>query len=171
MKVLTNTWLLILGLIVFTFLLVSCEADEKKANSNLTVKQEPMNSNNNFNAAEFVKNKDLWNRQNIANYEMVVEARNSSNIAKQVMIKVENHQAKSIIKSDPADNGSDEQYKPFDTVEKIFKIIERESKTNHDVFTVNYDSTFGYPSQVISDRTLNMADEEFSIKLLRLNTK
>lgn len=174
MNALKQIFFLGLTLIGFAALLISCSVDQQKVNSVSDVKPKEANSNsansnvNDFVAAEFIKNKDLWNRQNISSYEMVVEAQNSSNTAKQVTIKVENRRAKSIVKNDAADKESSESYKPFDTVEKIFEIVERESKTRHDVLKVNYDSNLGYPLQVISDENLKTADEEFSIRILSL---
>jgi Family of unknown function (DUF6174) len=174
MNALKQIFFLGLILIGFTALLISCSADQQKVDSILDVKPKETNANstvNDFTATEFIKNKDLWNRQNISSYEMVVEAQNSSNIARQVTIKVENRRAKSIVKNDAADKGSSESYKRFDTVEKIFEIVERESKMRHDVFKVNYDSNLGYPLQVISDENLKTADEEFSIRILSLKTE
>lgn len=174
MNALKQIFFLGLTLTGFTVLLISCSTDQQKVNSISDVKPKETNTAsqvNDFTAAEFMKNKDLWNRQNIGSYEMVVEAQNSSNTARQVTIKVENRRAKSIVKNDADDKGSSESYKPFDTVEKIFEIVERESKTHHNVLKVNYDSNLGYPLQVISDENLKTADEEFSIRILSLKAQ
>ncbi len=130
------------------------------------------NSNSHvFDREEFERNRQLWRSKNVTNYEMVMEARNSTNIANRVEIKVEDGKAKAVVKTDSSYRGTAEQYKPYDTLEKVFEIVERESKIKHDVLTVTYDPTLGYPKGVISDRSIEIEDNEFTISILNLKPK
>ena len=102
---------------------------------------------------------------------MFLEVMNSTNIAKRVEIKVENGIAKSVVKVDSSDSGSVEQYAPYNTIEKIFNIVDRESNVQHDVFTVKYDGTLGYPKNISSDLRRDWADDEWSLNVVSLITR
>ena len=170
MRVLKQISLLSFTCIALALFLLACsnDANVMQVNRNGDVSNSDSYS---FNREEFERNRELWRSKNITNYEMVMEARNSTNIANRVEIKVEDGKAKSVVKTDSSNRGTAEQYKSYDTVEKVFEIVERESKFKHDVLTVIYDPTLGYPKGVISDRSREIADEEFSISILNLKPK
>lgn len=175
MRVLKQICLLIIVLVVFTVLLC-CSKETRSANSNLVItrnvtNQNAANSNSNvhrFDAAEFERNKNLWNSKNIENYKMIVEARSQANLSNQVLVEVENRKAKSIKNTSETDKGSPAPYKYYDTVEKIFKIIEGEAKAKAKTLNVDYDKTLGYPLLVIIDERKGIADDEMSVEIKNL---
>ncbi len=76
MRVLKHICFLIIVLIIFTILL-SCSNTRQETNSDLSVNQNTRISNSNtnqFNVAEFERNRELWTSKNIQNYKMIVGA-------------------------------------------------------------------------------------------------
>jgi hypothetical protein len=100
-----------------------------------------------------------------------MEVWSQTNKAKQVQIDVAVGSARSITKVDPSDNGRADLYKPYDTVDKVFGIVDTESQVKYDVLRVRYDPIMGYPKSVLSDRSLTVGDDEFGIKILSLENR
>lgn len=167
----------LLGLLVaMTMFVLSCTAKREISTNEFAKNIIATNSNTasnstTFDASEFARMKALWASKNLSNYQMVVEARSMSNMAKQVSIDVHDGKPMSIIKTDRTDKGVAEIYALYGTVETIFNIVEQESLKKHDIFSVIYDPSLGYPSNVICDTSSNVADDEFSIKVVSLTAK
>ena len=99
---------------------------------------------------------------------MVVEVHEFKNIAKSVSIEVRDGKAISITKLEASDTGIAELYKPYETIGKIFDVIEKESRSNNEVLAVSYDPLLGYPRTVDVDLSKKVADDQLTIRVLSL---
>lgn len=124
------------------------------------------NSNTNqFDVAEFERNRELWTSKNIQNYKMIVSAEGFLTNFPEVSIEVRNRQAKSI-KSLSKGNNYVKEYNNYDTVEKIFDFIE----SGKGAYKLNamFDEKLGYPKDVIYDGRLDVADDELQLQIKSL---
>lgn len=171
MRIIKHICFLIIVLVVFTILL-SCSNERQEINSNLATNQNTRISNSNtnqFDVAEFERNRELWTSRNIENYKMIVGAQGFlMNFPEQVLVEVQNRQAKSIKSLSGRNNNATQTYKEYDTIEKLFNLVEREKKKNAEKLYVKYDETLGYPAQIIIDERSDWADDELSITVKNL---
>jgi Family of unknown function (DUF6174) len=151
-------------------LVLSCSTNREQSGALATNSNIASNSNE-PDATELDRMKALWESRQIFNYRMIVQARISSNSARSVAIEVRDGKSISISKLESTDKGSVEPYKQYDTVGKIFDVIERTSKSKHDVLTVSYSTMHGYPTEVKADIDRQSADDEFSIMIVGLFSK
>ncbi len=184
METLKHVWFLISAFIVSTICLLSCSTEMQNTNSDFAVNQNAtdfnsisnqnvanQNSNSNihpFDEKEFERNKNLWDGKNIKSYRMILELKESSDAAKQVLIEVQNRQIKSIKRTSETDDGRIDLYEKFGTIEKIFKIIERARMTPQQKLDVEYDETLGNPLQVLIIERFDVAENEKSIAVKNL---
>jgi hypothetical protein len=157
MKVINRICFLI-AIFVFTVCLPACS-------SNLAEKENTKISNaktNKFDIAAFERNRELWTSKNIKNYKMVIGAKGGMiNFPEQVLIEVQNSRSKSIKSLSETDgNYIEKYYKPFDTVEKLFDLIESAKKRNAETLNVRYEEAFGYPSRIYIDQDSKGSDDE-----------
>lgn len=171
MRVLKHICFLIIVLIIFTILL-SCSNTRQETNSDLSVNQNTRISNSNtnqFNVAEFERNRELWTSKNIQNYKMIVGASGFfTPFPEEVLIEVKNRQAKSIKSLSKTGKKSIETYKDYNTIEKIFDFIERENSRKADKLIVLFNEEFGYPINIALDRRIGWADDELSLEVKSL---
>ncbi|WP_341529713.1 DUF6174 domain-containing protein [Nostoc sp. UHCC 0302] len=113
---------------------------------------------------QYKKNRRLWNQQNILNYDYtytngcfcVEEARGP------VVIQVRNGKTTSVtFKGQPVSNP--EFFQKYDTVRKLFNVINQAIAHRAYKVDVQYDPTFGYPTQITIDKDAQLADEEIYI--------
>ncbi len=161
--------MLTITLIIFTILL-SCANARQEANSDLSANQNTRVSNSNtnqFNVAEFERNRELWTSKNIQNYKMIIGANGFlTNFPEQVLIEVRNRQAKSIKSLSKTGRNYVEAYKNYDTVEKVFDFVENSKKA--DKLSVLFDENLGYPNQIAYDGRIDVYDDELSLKIFSL---
>ncbi|MCC5608053.1 DUF6174 domain-containing protein [Nostoc sp. CHAB 5834] len=131
--------------------------------SPIEIAQSPPNNNLNLKRAkqrlEF--NRRFWNQQNISNYDYTLgnscfcigDARGP------VVIKVRNGQTSSITS---VATGKDvkEYFQNYNTIPKLFDVIQ--DAINRKAFSLNvrYNARFGYPTQIDIDYNSQIADEE-----------
>lgn len=156
-------------LVIFMVYLLSCSNATQNSND-LTESQNTRVSNantNQFDVAEFERNRELWTSKNIETYKMIVGASGFlTNFPEQVLIEVRNRQAKSIKSLSKTGRNYVEAYKNYDTVEKIFDFTENSKKT--DKLSVIFDENLGYPNQIIYDGRVDVYDDELSLKIFSL---
>lgn len=170
-KNLEKCLLLIIGLIGFVILL-SCSETKQKANLNAPENQNTIISESNtnqFDIAEFEQNKDLWTSKNIQNYKMIIGASGFMiNLPEEVLIEVKNRRAKSIKSLSKTGKNYTEAYKSYDTIEKIFDLIERENSKKADILNVRFNNEFGYPTEIFLDERADTSDDELSLEVKSL---
>jgi len=169
MNNLKKVCLLISVLFIFAFYLVACSTSAQNAND-LTATQNtkiPNSNSNQFNVAEFERNRELWTSKNIQNYKMIVDASGFlTNFPEQVLIEVRNRQAKSIKSLSKTGRNYVEAYKNYDTVEKIFDFVESSKKA--DKLIVKFNENLGYPTGITRDGRINVSDDELQLKIYSL---
>ena len=120
--------------------------------------------------AALEKNRRLWSESKISNYRMTTEIRKTGHRAPSgfALIEVRDQRAVSIM---PAPGmqfgcamGGCERY---DTVEKIFAIIEDALKQSPEEFIAEYDSQYGYPKVLKLDVARTTLDDELTVKILQ----
>ena len=171
MRIIKHICFLTFGLVIFATLL-SCSG-KAKLSSDLAMNQNTKISNSNtnqFDVAEFERNRELWTSKNIQNYKMIIGASGfMMNFPEEVLIEVRNRQAKSMVSK--TDNKGVDLYKNYNTVEKIFDFIEREHSRKADKLHVKFDDTLGYPTAVNLDERVGMSDDELSLKIVSLEVE
>lgn len=114
------------------------------------------------NMSQLQVNRRLWRQQKISNYRytltrscfctaeargpVVVEVRNGVTTA-----------VTSVATGQPVDR---ELFKQYDTVTKLFNVIQDAINRKASSLTVQYDAKFGYPTQINVDYNSQIADEE-----------
>jgi Family of unknown function (DUF6174) len=146
-------------------LLLSCSNQAQETDINRTTNENTKinNSNTNqFDVAEFERNRDLWTSKNIRNYKMIVGAHGLlTNFPEEVLIEVQNRKTKSIKSLSKTGRNYVEAYQPFSTVEKLFDFIEQAKKA--DKLEVGFDENLGHPTRITYDGSFGTADDELSL--------
>ena len=122
-------------------------------------------ASNNLNLKRLQKrldfNRNFWNKQNISNYSY--ELSNScfciEDARGPVVIKVRNGVTTSITS---VATGKDvkEYFQSYNTIPKLFDVIQDAIKRKAFSLNVRYDARFGYPTQIDIDYNSQIADEE-----------
>ncbi|MCC5617356.1 DUF6174 domain-containing protein [Nostoc sp. CHAB 5836] len=122
-------------------------------------------ANNNLNLRRLNFNRGLWDKANISNYRYtfsnscfcIGEARGP------VVIEVRNGQTTSItLDGKPANPQYFEKYK---TIPKLFNVIQDAINRKAYSLNVQYNSKFGYPTQINIDYNSQIADEEIYLTI------
>ncbi|MDZ8226156.1 MULTISPECIES: DUF6174 domain-containing protein [unclassified Nostoc] len=131
--------------------------------SSIEIAQSP--ASNNLNLRRLQKrldfNRNFWNKQNISNYSY--ELSNScfciEDARGPVVIKVRNGVTSSITS---LATGKDvkEYFQSYNTIPKLFDVIQDAIKRKAFSLNVRYDARFGYPTQIDIDYNNQIADEE-----------
>ncbi len=154
--------LLISVLFIFVVCLFSCSSATQNSND-LTANQNTRISNantNQFNVAEFERNRELWTSKSIENYKMIVGASGFlTNFPEKVLIEVRNRQTKSIKSLSKTDRNYVEAYKNYDNIEKLFGFIENEARLKAHKLEVKYNENLSYPSYIYVDEHSGFDDK------------
>ncbi len=117
------------------------------------------------------KNRSLWSESKIPNYRMTMEIRKTGHATPSGFALVEVRDGKAVSAS-PApglQNGCwNDNCAKYDTVEKIFAIIENALKQNPDELITEYDAKYGYPKHLRMDIARTTFDDELMIKIRQL---
>ena len=171
MRVIKHTCFLITISIIFAVCLLAC-SNESQENANLSASENTRISNENtneFDLAEFERNRELWTSKNIQNYKMIIGAQGLMlNFPEQVLIEVQNSRAKSIKSLSQTGKNNTFEYQPYDTVEKIFNFIKQKHSKKADTLNVRYEETLGYPIKIILDEKTNWSDDELMLNVFSL---
>jgi hypothetical protein len=122
-------------------------------------------------STELDRNLALWKAKRPANYEMTVAATTSAVMATSVVITVEGETATSIRRADPKDIDITDRYKKYDTIEKLFDLIKSNQRASSGTFSVTHDPDLGYPRSITADPLPNAVDDEYTIRVISLQSK
>ncbi len=113
-------------------------------------------------------NKQSWQDKQIANYKfsLKVQCFCGEAPASPVSIEVRNGVAKSIINIRTGDPVEYPFFSSYDTIPKLFSLIELRLGKKMDSFSVEYDATLGYPKKISIDESRNTADDELQIEVI-----
>ncbi|MFN6572245.1 hypothetical protein A6770_13755 [Nostoc minutum NIES-26] len=123
-------------------------------------------TNNNLNLRRLKFNRNLWNQQNIYNYQYTLsngcfcipEARGP------VVIKVRNGQTISITLAD-GQPANPEFFQKYNTIPKLFDVIQDAIERKASSLNVQYNHKLGYPMQINIDYSSQIADEELYLTI------
>ncbi|BAY22191.1 hypothetical protein NIES2100_19540 [Calothrix sp. NIES-2100] len=132
----------------------------------IEIAQAPIRTNLNQRRLEF--NRRLWEKQNIVNYRYtfsngcfcIPDARGP------VVIEVRNGKTKSITSVEtgqPVNNP--EYFQNYNTVPKLFNVIQDAIARQAFSLDVNYSARYGYPTQINIDYNAQIADEELYLTI------
>lgn len=95
------------------------------------------------------QNRALWRKKKVVDYNLVMSLDGHGNDppARPVLVEVRDHQAISIKPVSKSDERTFSYYKNFETVEKIFDLIQAEFQEGSEI-TVVYNQEFGYPENI-----------------------
>jgi hypothetical protein len=112
-------------------------------------------------ARELKHNRDLWAAQKIANYRYSFQqiCFCQQEVTKPVVIEVRGG-ARSSITRPAGQPPQPEHFEGFDTVDKLFDVVQRAMDTKPDELSVTYDEQYGYPTRIKIDQRLNTSDDE-----------
>nr|WP_224093435.1 DUF6174 domain-containing protein [Nostoc sp. MS1] len=121
----------------------------------------------NLSTRQLYFNRNLWNKQNISNYRYTLsnscfcipEARGP------VIIEVRNGQTTSITSVATGQPVNSEYFQNYNTIPKLFNLIQDAIARQASSLTVNYDTRRGYPTQINIDYSAQIADEELFLKI------
>ncbi len=116
----------------------------------------------NSNLRQLKINRRLWNKQNIVNYRYTLtrscfctaEARGP------VVIEVRNGRTTSVTSVATGQPINRELFQKYNTIPKLFHLIRDAFAKKASSLTVQYNSEFGYPTQINIDYNSQIADEE-----------
>lgn len=111
------------------------------------------------------RSRDLWASRSVDDYRYTLQVSCfcTEQQTRPVVIEVRNGVRSSVtyagtdVPADPA------LFTSYDSVEKIFALLEREINRPADRLTVVYDPAYGYPTDVSIDPSQQIADEELGL--------
>lgn len=111
-------------------------------------------------------NRQLWKKQNIRNYRYQLSRSCfcAPKASGPIVVKVRKGKKTSI--TDAAGQSVDQEiFKQYDTIPKLFNVIEDAIAKKASNLTVQYDPKLGYPTQINIDYNSQMADEEIYLTI------
>jgi hypothetical protein len=105
-----------------------------------------------------------WEQANIKNYEyrLRVLCFCPPNVTFPVIIKVQNGVNLSVEYAQEPKEVTNNYFKPVDTIDKLFDVIQKAIDDEADSLVVEYDSTYGYPLKIQIDPITDAIDEEIA---------
>ncbi|MBE9205146.1 hypothetical protein IQ244_01060 [Nostoc sp. LEGE 06077] len=133
-------------------------------------KNEPTPNPNDSNSTQLKVNRQLWNQQRLANYRFTF-SRSCFCLPKAtqpVVITVRNGQVASITAVNNNEPVDAELFQQYNTIPKLFGIIDDAITRKASSLTVKYDPQLGYPTQINIDYNQQVADEELFLTISNL---
>ncbi len=113
------------------------------------------------------RNKQLWAKQKISNYRYTL--RKSCfclpKTNEPMKIEVRNGKATSIVVASNGQPMNPQYFTNYDTITKLFDVVEDAITKKADRLSVTYHPTLGYPTKIDIDYNQQMADEEISLTI------
>ncbi|MBD2505038.1 DUF6174 domain-containing protein [Anabaena azotica] len=117
---------------------------------------------NKLNVRQLTFNRNLWNKQNISSYRYTLS--NScfciTDARGPVIIEVRNGKTTSITSVATGNPVNPDFFQNYDTIPKLFNVIQDAIARQASSLTVSYDHQLGYPKQINIDYDAQIADEE-----------
>ncbi len=105
-----------------------------------------------------------WEKANIDTYEyhLRVLCFCPPNVTFPVIIKVQNGVNLSVEYAQEPKEVTNNFFKPVDTIDKLFDVIQKAIDDEADTLVVEYDATYGYPLKIQIDPITDAIDEEIA---------
>jgi hypothetical protein len=118
-------------------------------------------------AGEVQQRKQRWTAQNILDYRYVLENRCFcvAEVRQPVQIEVRSGQMRSIKTYDGDRSVNEEYFEAYDTIPKLFDLIQKSVDQKAAKISVDYDLKLGFPTRIFIDRSEMIADEEISLDI------
>lgn len=119
--------------------------------------------------SELSKNQTKWENAHIASYRFSLFVGCFCAFRDQMPLTIEVHDGKvtSMAYADgspvPADDSQLEYFHRFATMEALFAEIQADQNGSVDEISAEYDSTYGYPTQIRVDQIKEAVDDEYSL--------
>jgi hypothetical protein len=107
-------------------------------------------------------NRDRWNSQQATRYEFTLRQACFCAINGPVRVTVSNG---SVVTAIRISDGQALDTRYVSSIESLFDFIERGIANHSAVLDVTYDPTLGYPSRIVSDGSVNIADDEVTYEV------
>ncbi|GBE90828.1 DUF6174 domain-containing protein [Nostoc cycadae] len=133
-------------------------------------KNEQTPNPNDSNSTQLKVNRQLWNQQRLTNYRFTF-SRSCFCVPKAtqpVVITVRNGQVASITPVNNNEPVDAELFRQYNSIPKLFGIIDDAIAKKASSLTVKYDPKFGYPTQINIDYNQQVADEELYLTISNL---
>src|SRR5688572_3931139 len=106
-----------------------------------------------FDVDVFERNHQLWRSKNIQNYTMVVRMEGFKLLfAEKAAVEVAGGEMQTVRSLSNTGPGGSKAYKMYETVERLFELLDEENKNGAKKIYVTYDETLGYPKAIDIDR-------------------
>ncbi len=129
------------------------------------IAESPAKSNSNVRQLKF--NRRLWNQKNVYNYRYTIS--NSCfcipDARGPVVIEVRNGQTVSVTSVATGQPVDPQFFQTYNTIPKLFDVIEDAIKRRAYSLNVRYNARFGYPTQIDIDYNSQIADEEIFLTI------
>ncbi|WP_199332923.1 DUF6174 domain-containing protein [Nostoc sp. FACHB-190] len=133
-------------------------------------KNEQTPNPNDANSTQLKVNRQLWNQQKLNNYRFTF-SRSCFCLPKAtqpVVITVRNNQVASITPVNNNEPVDTELFQQYNSIPKLFGIIDDAIAKKASSLNVKYDPQFGYPTQINIDYNQQIADEEIYLTISNL---
>lgn len=114
----------------------------------------------------------LWEANGIYSYsyDLQISCFCVEDVTRPVRVLVQNDQAVSVEYIDAKADAPAEYFVRYDTIDKLFDIVEDGIVGGAEVVEVDYNPDFGYPASVFIDESMNLQDEEIAWTVQNLVT-
>ncbi|MEC4887754.1 MAG: DUF6174 domain-containing protein [Scytonema sp. PMC 1070.18] len=138
-----------------------------KAQAQIVQTVENSNKENTNNLEELTKNQKLWNTQGVLNYRYTLTNNCfcTSDARGPVIVEVSNSTNTSVTSVSTGQSVNSELFDKYDTIPKLFDAIRDAIARRADSINVQYNPSFGYPTQINIDYSRQMADEELFLTI------
>jgi len=119
---------------------------------------------------ELERNRKLWRESKITNYRMTVDLRKSGHAGPRgtFIFTVRRGAAESVAAAKPELTDSSEDVEQYDTIEKLFQIIESAAKRRPGILEIEYEPQLGYPRKLDLDYKSFVSDDELYFQILQI---
>ncbi|MGQ4648000.1 DUF6174 domain-containing protein [Lyngbya aestuarii] len=146
-----------LALILMIFVIVSGSGNTSTAQQ--LQQTQPVSEQS---AQEFRQNLRLWTQQDIVNYRytLSVSCFCLTEVTQPVIVEVRNAEFASVVAAESGQPVNPEFFQEYNSIRKLFEVIQDAIDQKADYLLVNYDPNLGYPTQINIDYSAQIADEE-----------
>jgi hypothetical protein len=133
-----------------------------EAQADLAILGEEQSMSEDANAAQWRQNRQKWTRQNLENYRYTLQVGCfcPPEVRQPVVVEVRNGKVTSVTAAENGKSVNPDYFQNYDSVAKLFEIVEDAIARDAYRLDIAYDETLGYPTQINIDYNQYMADEE-----------
>lgn len=133
-----------------------------EAQADLAMLEEEQPMSEDAEAAQLQQNRQKWAQQNLESYRYTLQVGCfcPPEVRQPVVVEVRNGKVASIAAVESGKSVNPEYFQDYDSVAKLFEIVEDAIAQDAYRLDIAYDETLGYPTQINIDYNQYMADEE-----------